>query len=194
MINSLVQQGISTYTGITRKNQQAASLLQPTKENFSGLAKSSSTTVSISPNAYVALKNNAMKVSHESGQGPIPDMSSIVDRIKDDPSFADEMAYIYSFSPDGELIDLEKDLPPLDGSKGTGTYKTIDEYFKHSTEFDVAAQEVMRQRQQIYMSMKAQGASGLDIFSSLMEFNKTLPTDYQQTTGLDKLAASFYSK
>lgn len=192
MINYLAQQGIPAYTGITQKNQQTALQLRLTQENSSTFSRSPSTTVSISPNAYAALKNDAIRYAQ--GSGLDRDMSPITDRIKTDPAFANEMAYAYSFSPDGELVDLERDVPPLDGSIGTGTYKTIDEYFKHTAEFDSTAQEVMRQRQQIYTSMKAQGASGLDIFSSLMAFNKTLPPDYQRATGLDRLAESFYSE
>ena len=97
------------------------------------------------------------------------------------------MAYLYSHSPDFEIVDLNKDVPPPDGtSTNSSPYKNIDDYLRHVSDFEKQANEIRDQRTAIYDDMKSKGASGKDIFNKIIDFNKKLPSEYLRTTGLDK--------
>lgn len=130
-------------------------------------------TVEISKEAYKALSDSDATISRG--------VALIVNSVNNDSEFADKMAYTYSHSRDAELIDL-KDVPPLDDAL------RMDAYFQHVKDFESGADKIMNQRVQIYNAMKKNGANGADIFKSIMEFNKTLPADYQKNTGLDKFS------
>lgn len=100
--------------------------------------------------------------------------------VEADPAFAKQMAKDAAFIPDKLLVDLN-DAPPLNDAEAWRTWTS------QSTEFDNVAAQVTEQRIGIYNDMKFQGSTDAEIFKALMEFNHSLPMDYQIKSGLIKL-------
>jgi len=180
MISAIARYRAAHYSSLSgKKSPRTAAEFNSTE---------SSEIVSISPDAYAALRKDA----YEQRRGRSEEeraIDQLLDRINSDPEFAEEMAYLYSHSPDVEVVDLGKDSPPSDGSVGAGTYKAIEGYSEHGSEFSAKAQYVLQQRQRIYAEMKTRSATGATIFLGLMQFNKSLPGDYLRAAGLDRLVA-----
>ncbi|MFA6270258.1 MAG: hypothetical protein WC657_03560 [Candidatus Paceibacterota bacterium] len=136
-----------------------------------GNAASGGDSVQISSSAYKAL--NDSKATTSDG------VKLIFDRVNSDPEFAKEMANVYTYSRDFELVDLN-DLPSLSDASAMSAYT------QQVKSFENEADKIRDQRIQIYTEMKGSGASDSDIFNKIMQFNKNLPEDYQAKTGLDK--------
>jgi uncharacterized protein (UPF0335 family) len=94
------------------------------------------------------------------------------------------MASAYTFSRDFELVDLNK-LPSLSDTSAMAAYT------QHVNDFQTEANNIRDQRIQIYTELKGSGASDAEIFNKIMQFNKSLPEDYQAKTGLDKYSQYF---
>ncbi|WP_427551922.1 hypothetical protein ACQE3D_25405 (plasmid) [Methylomonas sp. MS20] len=136
-----------------------------------GNTASSGDSVQISGSAYKALNDSNATTSDG--------VKLIFDRVNSDPEFAKEMASVYTYSRDFELVDLN-DLPSLSDTSAMSAYT------QHVKSFENEADKIRDQRIQIYTEMKGSGASDADIFNKIMQFNKNLPEDYQLKTGLDK--------
>lgn len=129
-------------------------------------------TVHISDEAYVALSNT----TEHSFDG----QKMIYDRINSDPKFADEMAKTYAYSIDLKGVKVD-DIRHMPSPEELGWSESDRQ------SFDRQAATVREQRIQIYEKMKANGFDGVDIYKALMDFDKTLPNDYQKTTRIDQL-------
>lgn len=140
------------------------------KNTTSKNTKDNIDTVEISGKALSASKNDLPNDQN---------ISLIYKSVDNDPKFADQMAYTYSHSPDFEIVDL-KDVPI------SRTLNDMEAYLKHENNFEIQSKNTMNNRIAIYNQMKADGASGAKIFKKIMEFNKTLPIEYQKATGIDK--------
>lgn len=103
-------------------------------------------------------------------------IKKIFDTVKSDPEFAKKMADLYAHSQDRELISID-DIPLTD-------MQAWQEFQNKTNVFNGVAKDITAQRVEIYDSMKANGSSDADIFKALMDFNKSLPLDYQLKTGL----------
>ncbi|MBD9361578.1 hypothetical protein [Methylomonas fluvii] len=157
-----------TYgTSSIARNYQSNSANNITADN----AVSAGDNVQISGSAYKAL--NDSKATTSDG------VKLIFDRVNSDPEFAKEMANVYTYSRDFELVDLN-DLPSLSDTSAMSAYT------QQVKNFENEADKIRDQRIQIYTEMKGSGASDSDIFNKIMQFNKSLPEDYQAKTGLDK--------
>ena len=87
------------------------------------------------------------------------------------------MVEIYAFVPDREIYDAN-DVP--------SDIEAWKEFQNRTNQFSQIAEGVTEQRIDIYNQMKSENATDADIFKSLMEFNKSLPMDYQLKTGLSR--------
>lgn len=128
-------------------------------------------TLQISGSAYKALNNSNATTADG--------VKSIFDRVNSDPEFAKDMANAYTYSRDFEVVDLNK-LPSLSDTSAMAAYT------QHVNDFENEANNIRDQRIQIYTELKGSGASDAEIFNKIMQFNKSLPEDYQAKTGLDK--------
>ncbi|ARU26765.1 hypothetical protein [Cellvibrio sp. PSBB006] len=100
--------------------------------------------------------------------------------VETDPAFATTMAKDAAFIPDKLLVNLN-DAPPLNDAEAWRAWTS------QSTQFDSDAAKVTEQRVGIYKDMKFQGSTDAEIFKAIMEFNHSLPMDYQIKSGLIKL-------
>jgi len=189
MINGINSNGILAYSSIARTQQPVTTMLE--SQTGSTQQPAPASMVTISAEAYNALRADI--AGPKSDNEALSGVALITDKIKTDPAFADDMAYQYSHVRDFEGISLE-DLPPLDGSYGTGKFKTMDQYLQHVSEFERTASDIMLQRQKIYDDMKSKGASGSEIFTKLMEFNSSLPKDYLESTRLNVMVDGFLNQ
>ncbi|MCK9608212.1 MAG: hypothetical protein M0R33_17340 [Methylomonas sp.] len=138
---------------------------------IAGNAASSDDSVQISGSAYKALNDSNATTSDG--------VKLIFDRVNSDPEFAKDMANAYTYSRDFEVVDLNK-LPSLSDTSAMAAYT------QHVNDFENEANNIRDQRIQIYTELKGTGASDAEIFNKIMQFNKSLPEDYQAKTGLDK--------
>ncbi|MGY6275193.1 hypothetical protein [Methylomonas sp. MgM2] len=142
-------------------------------------------SVNISDNAYKAL-NEASQPSKDATDPVSAAAKKLVDNVNSDPKFADEMAQAYAYS-----IDL-RPIPMVNGHLPTANdTEAWAQMTQGQAEFEAQASSIRNQRIQIYSDMKANGASGAEIFKTIMEFNKTLPESYLQSTGTDKITRYF---
>ena len=167
MINNV---GNSNKTNLCQKSAVDLELTASSKLVKNTTLSNNTDTVEISNKAF-----NASKIDQSADQN----FSLIYESINNDPKFADQMAYVYSHSPDFEITDLKN--VPINGNSNT-----IQAYLKHENDFEIRSKNIMNNRIAIYNQMKTAGASGSDIFNKIMEFNKNLPIDYQKITGIDK--------
>lgn len=110
-------------------------------------------------------------------EGAATGIQKIFEQVEKDPKFAKEMVEIYTFVPDREIYDAN-DVP-----SDIEAWKAFQD---RTSQFSQIAEGVTEQRIDIYNDMKAENASDAEIFKSLMEFNKSLPIDYQLKTGLSR--------
>ncbi|AOT08279.1 hypothetical protein [Pseudoalteromonas luteoviolacea] len=106
------------------------------------------------------------------------------EQVESDPSFAAEMAEAVSFIPDKMLVNLNE-APPLTDPAA------FKKWASKSDEFDKEAAVVTERRIEIYNKMKNEGASDADIFNKILDFNRSLPLDYQVKAGM--LAVDAYA-
>ncbi|WGS83868.1 hypothetical protein [Methylomonas sp. UP202] len=173
-----------TYgTSSVASNYQANSNVFKSDNTNTRLANADS--VSISDNAYRAL-NEASQPSKDAADPVSVAAKKLIDNVNNDPEFADEMAQAYAYS-----IDL-KPIPMVNGHLPTvNDTEAWAQMTQGQAEFETQASSIRDQRIQLYTNMKANGASGADIFKSIMEFNKNLPSDYQKATRIDQFTKYF---
>ncbi|KZN61999.1 hypothetical protein N473_20875 [Pseudoalteromonas luteoviolacea CPMOR-1] len=106
------------------------------------------------------------------------------EQVESDPSFAADMAEAVSFIPDKMLVNLNE-APPLTDPVA------FKKWASKSDDFDKEAAVVTEQRIQIYNNMKHEGASDAEIFNKILDFNRSLPMDYQVKAGM--LAVDTYA-
>ncbi|MEN0036773.1 MAG: hypothetical protein AAGC78_06880 [Cellvibrio sp.] len=116
-------------------------------------------------------------VTNSETTGTIDGVQKIFDQVEKDPKFAKEMVEIYTFVPDREIYDAN-DVP-----SDIEAWKAFQD---RTNQFSQIAEGVTEQRIDIYNQMKSENATDAEIFKSLMEFNKSLPMDYQLKTGLSR--------
>ncbi len=162
--SNIYQTQASTYNTRTHQSNSANNIA-------ANNAASGGDSVQISGSAYKALNDSRATTSDG--------VKLIFDRVNSDPEFAKEMANVYTYSRDFELVDLN-DLPSLSDTSAMSAYT------QQVKNFENEADKIRDQRIQIYTDMKGSGASDADIFNRIMQFNKNLPKDYQEKTGLDK--------
>lgn len=102
--------------------------------------------------------------------------ASIIDAVKENPRLADQMAKDYAFGYDLEVVDLN-DLHLEDPS-------WVASYQKQQDKFSTEMLGYREQRISIYNEMRSRGAGGADIVDAIMAYNRTLPKDYLEKTGL----------
>lgn len=139
---------------------KSSSIHYVTSSTKSDMAPISSTTSNISETA-----------------GTMDGVQKIFDQVEKDPKFAKEMVEIYTFVPDREIYDAS-DVP-----SDIEAWKAFQD---RTNQFSQTAERVTEQRIDIYNQMKSEKATDAEIFKSLMEFNKSLPMDYQLKTGLSR--------
>lgn len=147
-------------------------------------------TSSSTPTADVHISPEAKAISDRRGQNS----QWMLDKVDNDPKFAEQAAKSYSSYPDLQLVSL------VHGEKvGSNRYKMTDaqnEYFQsgqHKADrdyFNSIASEALEQRRSIYSSMKSKGASGKDIFYAIMQYNETLPEKYKEMSGLEQISSA----
>ncbi|MGB3611673.1 MAG: hypothetical protein WA987_14965 [Cellvibrio sp.] len=103
-------------------------------------------------------------------------------KVEANPEFAKTMAKDVAFIPDKLLVNLNE-APPLNDAEAWRRWTN------QSVEFDNTAAKVTEQRIEIYNDMKLHGSTDAEIFKALIEFNHSLPMDYQIKSGLIKLNA-----
>lgn len=104
-------------------------------------------------------------------------LGTMIPIAEGNPKVAKKLAYDIAFSTDLMFVNLEaiKDDP----------YK-MAEAGAMANEFDKVAPKITQQRVAMYNSMKAEGASDVDIIKALVKLNKSLPESYQLQAGMFK--------
>lgn len=130
---------------------------------------------------YVSTNLNTVEKTSNDDQNKISlRLEGLTQSVERDEDFAEEMAKVAAFIPDKLLVDLN-DLPPLND------IEAHKDWNKKFTDFDLKASKVTSQRIEIYNEMKLNDSSDESIFKAILEFNKTLPIDYQLESGLRNL-------
>ncbi|MDH3326442.1 MAG: hypothetical protein OEM38_06985 [Gammaproteobacteria bacterium] len=141
-----------------------------------------------SPNVH--LSENALAMSNRLKQNSV----SILDRVNNDPVYAEKAAKNFSSSSDLQLSPFN--LYDTLGSPGNKMTAAQQDYFssgKHEEDqqyFSSQASIASQQRHAIYSDMKATGASGKEIFYAIMDYNNSLPDKYKEMAGLTQLSAA----
>ncbi|WP_039918687.1 hypothetical protein [Cellvibrio mixtus] len=133
---------------------------------------STTTNVNSASTTGISLTSN-INESDEAASG----IEKIFEQVEQDPLFAKEMVEIYTFIPDREIYDAN-DVP--------SDIEAWRAFQDRTNQFSQIAEDVTEQRIEIYKKMKAENIPDAEIFKSLMEFNKSLPMDYQLKTGLSR--------
>lgn len=189
MISGINQSGIAAYSSIVRNQPAGGPLLSSPKASDATRPELASTTVTISQQAINAFNSDSSSATSAYDDETKRGCLFLTDKVIHDPEAADSMAYQLANGRDGELINLS-DIP-LNGP--TAKFTTMSDYNEHVAAFDAIASKAQTERQKIYDEMKAGGASGLEIYESLMKFNTTLPADYQKATGIGMVAETFFN-
>lgn len=121
-----------------------------------------------------AVTHTAMSITQPHG------WDHFIPHIEANSAFAKSMAKNAAFIPDKLMVNLN-DAPPLNDAKAWRAWTS------QSAELDSVAAEVTERRIEIYSDMKFQGSTDAEIFKAIMEFNHSLPMDYQIKSGLIKL-------
>lgn len=121
-------------------------------------------------------ENNSALISSSIGES-FSGVQKIIEGVKNDPQLAKEMVEVYTFIPDRELYNID-DVP--------SDFNEWQAWQNRTIQFSQLADDVTQQRIEIYNNMKAAKINDADIFQALMEFNKSLPMDYQLKTGLSR--------
>ena len=189
MINNTTVNGIFAQQPAPAKLILEPSTSSPLVAKQSRIENAASSTVTISPEALNALMAEEARDQKAQEEDLKQGLSYLAQQIKTDPDFAEEMAYLHAHTRDGGVISLA-DIP-LDG-RPTARFQTMAEYRNYNDKFEQTAEDLMNARQAIYSRMKAEGASGADIYEKLMTFNQNLALDYQKAARLDVIARSYF--
>lgn len=120
------------------------------------------------------------RLSREDNDGANPDGAKLlVQAVNENPASAAKMAQEFAYAYDGELVDL-KDLRLDDPA-------WVAQYEKGVKAFEAEMLTYREHRIAIYTQMTEQGATGAEIFKAIMTYNKSLPSEYLEKTGLNKL-------
>lgn len=171
----------NTYpTGASSVTRNYQSNSDVSKSDNANTRLANADSVSISDNAYRAL--NASSQPYKDATDPISIAAKkLIDHVNNDPKFADQMAQTYTYS-----IDL-RPIPMVNGHLPTADDTNAwEKMTQGQAEFEAQASSIRDQRIQIHSDMKANGASGAEIFKRIMEFNKTLSESYLQSSGSQK--------
>lgn len=174
-----------TYgTSSVARNYQSNSNVFKNDNTNTKLANADS--VNISDNAYKAL-NEASQPSKDATDPVSAAAKKLIENVNNDPEFAKQMARDAAYGTDLKMVHVDDifNLPTSDDTKRWA------EFIQGQKEFDAQASGIREQRIKIYNDLKSKGASDADIFNGIMQFNKTLPSNYQKMARIDQLTKYF---
>ncbi len=105
---------------------------------------------------------------------------NILNKAKNNPNEAEELAYNYAYNHDLLSIDIPESLKFEDTYYCDGT-PFLDR--KYIATFDNEAEEYRQKRIDLYESEKVKGSSDSDILAKLFNFYDNLPFSYQLKIG-----------
>lgn len=136
-----------SVSNVSQYSQSSIYTTHPPKSTGSEAAKANDASFSVTDDYFTEQKKAGIARNLE--------------KVENDKGLAKEMVDVYRNTPDRPMFNLEEAL----SSPGGLSY--IQD---RASEFNVEAQKVSEQREELYSSLNAQNYSNADIFKSLMEF------------------------